>query len=411
MSSVVPRTGRLQTLFAASSPRDGKATAGAEENILALQLATIAEIGTRIASARSIEAILNVVASEARWLLSFGRCTLSLATADTRHYRAFTLDAARHGSYGVEVFSRTVGFVGWVLQHKQALRLSHAEENLAAEPAEQALLVPQARSVLILPLIADGATIGTVNFSAARPNAYPVGTLAIARLLALQIGGAVAQALLLEDLDSSETVILSLAHAIEAKDPTTEGHCQRLAQHAEQLGRALGFSGARLRILRMGATLHDVGKIAIPEAILDKPGALTDAEYAIMQRHPIAGAEICAPLRSARDLIPAIRHHHERWDGTGYPDRLAGEAIPLDARIIAIVDAYDAMTSDRPYRRGLPSDKALAIMRENRGPQWDPALLAIFLDLIAKTGNTPPRAAGASAIPATAFAPALPPSL
>jgi len=411
MSSVVPRTARLQTLFAASSPRDGKGTAGAAEHVLALQLATIAEIGTRIASARTVEAILNVVASEARWLLSFGRCTLALVTTDTRYYRALTLDTAKHGSYSAEIFPRTEGFAGWVLEHRQALRLSHPEENLAAEPSEQALLLPQTRSVLILPLIADGTPIGTVNFSAARPNAYPVGTLAIARLLALQIGGAVAQALLLEDLDSSETVILSLAHAIEAKDPTTEGHCRRLAQHAEQLGRALGFSGARLRILRMGATLHDVGKIAIPEAILDKPGALTAAEYAIMQRHPIAGAEICAPLRSARDLIPAIRHHHERWDGTGYPDHLAGEAIPLDARIIAIVDAYDAMTSDRPYRRGLPVEKALAIMRENRGPQWDPTLLAIFLTLIASTENSPPRAAGASETPATAFAPTLPPSL
>ncbi len=411
MSSVVPRTGRLQTLLAASSPRDSKAMVGAEENVLALQLATIAEIGTRIASARSIEAILNVVASEARWLLSFGRCTLTLVATDRQYYRAFALDAARHGSYGAEIFSRSVGFAGWVLEHSQALRLSHAEENLAAAPSEQAILLPQAHSVLILPLIADGMTIGTVNFSASRPDAYQVGTLAIARLLALQIGGAVAQALLLEDLDSSETVILSLAHAIEAKDPTTEGHCQRLAQHAEQLGRTLGFSGARLRILRMGATLHDVGKIAVPEAILDKPGALTADEYAIMQRHPVAGAAICAPLRSARDLIPAIRHHHERWDGTGYPDRLAGEAIPLDARIVAIVDSYDAMTSDRPYRRGLPVEKALAIMRENRGPQWDPTLLAIFLQQIVNTADSSFVAEPVSDTVATGIAPVLVPSL
>ena len=389
MSNVRARDNRLQTLLAAAPAHETRTTPGTDENVLALQLATIAEIGARIASARTIEAILDVVTAEARWLLSFGRCTFTLATADGRHYRAFTLDSDRRGSYSTTRFHRADGFVGWVIEHSQALRLSHADENLTIDPPEQAMLLPQARSVLILPLIADGATIGTVNFSAVRPNAYQAGTLAIARLLALQIGGAVAQALLLEDLDSSENVILSLAHAIEAKDPTTEGHCQRLAQHAEQLGRVLGFSGARLRILRMGATLHDVGKIAIPEAILDKPGALTAAEYLIMQRHPIAGAEICAPLRSARDLIPAIRHHHERWDGTGYPDRLAGEAIPLDARIIAIVDAYDAMTSDRPYRRGLPPEKALAVMRENRGPQWDPSLLAIFIQLIASTIYSP----------------------
>lgn len=395
MSSVVPRTARLQTLFAASSPRDGKGTAGAAEHVLALQLATIAEIGTRIASARTVEAILNVVASEARWLLSFGRCTLALVTTDTRYYRALTLDTAKHGSYSAEIFPRTEGFTGWVLEHRQALRLSHPEENLAAEPSEQALLLPQTRSVLILPLIADGTPIGTVNFSAARPNAYPVGTLAIARLLALQIGGAVAQALLLEDLDSSETVILSLAHAIEAKDPTTEGHCRRLAQHAEQLGRALGFSGARLRILRMGATLHDVGKIAIPEAILDKPGALTAAEYAIMQRHPIAGAEICAPLRSARDLIPAIRHHHERWDGGGYPCGLRGREIPLMARVMAVADAFSAMTTDRPYRKGLSPTHALALLQEGAGVQWDSECVDAFARALGpRTGGTVTEQAG-----------------
>jgi len=410
MSILATRDSRLQQLFAAAVPVAVKPT-GTEENVLALQLATVAEIGTRIAAARSIEAILKVVNAEARWLLTFGRCTLTLTAADGQHYRAFALDTAGRGGYSAAVFSRAEGFAGWVLEHMQALRLSHLEENLAAEPAEQAILLPQSRSVLILPLIADGAAIGTVNFSAARPNAYQVGTLAIARLLALQIGGAVAQALLLEDLDSSETVILSLAHAIEAKNPTTEGHCQRLAQYAEQLGRVLGFSGARLRILRMGATLHDVGKIAVPETILDKPGALTAEEYEIMQRHPVAGAEICAPHRTARDLIPAIRHHHERWDGNGYPDRLAGEAIPLDARIIAIVDAYDAMVSDRPYRRGLPVEKALAIMRENRGPQWDPSLLAIFLQLITSTVNTSHHTEIAPGIASTGIAPTRPLSL
>jgi putative two-component system response regulator len=132
----------------------------------------------------------------------------------------------------------------------------------------------------------------------------------------------------------------------------------------------------------MAATLHDVGKIAVPEAILSKPGPLTDEEYTILKRHPVVGAEICSPLRAALDILPAVLHHHERWDGRGYPHGLTGEAIPTDARIIAIIDAFDAMTSDRPYRPGLSIATATAIIRENKGPQWDPAILDLFLNMI-----------------------------
>jgi len=144
----------------------------------------------------------------------------------------------------------------------------------------------------------------------------------------------------------------------------------------------LHFNQEQLANLRMAAILHDVGKIAVPEAILNKPGALTVEEYSVMQQHPVVGEGICQPLRSAQAVLPAIRHHHERWDGAGYPDHLAGEQIPLDARIIAIVDAYDAMTSDRPYRSGMPVERALAELQENRGPQWDPALIELFVPLV-----------------------------
>jgi hypothetical protein len=359
-----------------------------------LQLATIAELGAKIAACRTIEEILRVAVAEARWVLTFAGCTLALLTPDGRHYRPFALDAAKRGRYG-PAYPCEEGRVGWTLRHNQALRIDDLDGETALAPAERDLLHAGARSALILPLPAEGMVIGTINFSAARPGAYPPEALGVARLLALQIGGATRNALLLEELDGSENVILSLALAIEAKDPYTRGHCLRLADLAERLGRALDYDAAALRTLRMAATLHDVGKIAVPEAILGKPGRLTDEEYAILQRHPIAGAEICAPLRSARAILPAIRHHHERWDGAGYPDGLAGGAIPRDARIIAIVDAYDAMTSDRPYRRGLPPGRALAILRANAGPQWDPALVALFAAIVegegaAQIDNRPP---------------------
>jgi putative two-component system response regulator len=207
--------------------------------------------------------------------------------------------------------------------------------------------------------------------------------MGIARLLGLQVAGALRTALLLEELDGQETVILSLALAIEAKDPYTEGHCQRLADYAVMLGRDLGMSERDIARLRMAALLHDLGKIAVPESILRKPGPLTVEEYEVVKQHPLVGERICRPLRSARAILPGIRHHHEHWDGTGYPDGLRREEIPLDARIIALVDAFDVMVSDRPYRRGMPVARALAIIEENAGPQWDPSLVERFLRLVA----------------------------
>ena len=386
MSSRTGLTAQLDALVR-STPAN---SSGPESSVPALQLATIAEIGARIASCHTVETVLHIVASEVRWILSFNRCTLTLLTPDGNAFRVFALGGNGRVAEGTTHYPREHGLAGWVIKHNQALLLEELASGPSQEdPADAEILAPGRRSLLILPLFAEGMIIGTVNFSATRPRAYPPETLAVARLLALQIGGALGQALLLQQLDSSETVILSLARAIEAKDPNTEGHCQRLAIQAERMGRALGFDTAHLRTLRMAATLHDIGKIAVPEAILSKPGALTDEEYAILKQHPLVGAEICAPLRAAHEILPAIRHHHERWDGNGYPHRLAGEAIPLDARIIAIVDAFDAMIADRPYRRGLPLQRTLTIMRENRGPQWDPRLLTIFLDLVEREGPLP----------------------
>jgi HD-GYP domain-containing protein (c-di-GMP phosphodiesterase class II) len=156
-----------------------------------------------------------------------------------------------------------------------------------------------------LPLIDQGRVLGSINIGAARPHAYGGESFGIGRLLALQVTSAVRNALLLEDLDGKENVILSLALAIEAKDPYTQGHCQRLAHYAERVGRVLNFSHHQLANLRMAAILHDVGKIAVPEAILNKTGALTPVEYTVMQQHPLVGEGICQPLRSARG---AARH-------------------------------------------------------------------------------------------------------
>ena len=181
-------------------------------------------------------------------------------------------------------------------------------------------------------------------------------------------------------LEQAEDVIFALARTVEAKDAYTEGHLQRLAQYAGAIGERMGFHGEALVALRYGALLHDVGKVGVDEVIIRKGGPLTPAEYRVMQQHTIIGERIVQPLRLAAAVSPIVRHHHERWDGRGYPDGLAGEAIPLGARIVGVADAFDAMTTQRPYNRVLPIDEAIERLRAGAGSYWDPSVVAVFLD-------------------------------
>lgn len=181
-----------------------------------------------------------------------------------------------------------------------------------------------------------------------------------------------------DSLDSAEHVIFSLAAAVEAKDQFTEAHTNRVATSARRIGARLGLPGSDLDALYRGGIIHDIGKIGVPDAILLKPGPLNAQELAAMRRHPIIGENIVAPLRSGEALLPIIRHHHENYDGSGYPDRLAGNAIPKLARIVAVCDAYDAMVNDRPYRPRRSAAEALQILNGGAGKQWDPEIVEIL---------------------------------
>ncbi|HEX9476844.1 MAG TPA: HD domain-containing phosphohydrolase [Candidatus Dormibacteraeota bacterium] len=182
-----------------------------------------------------------------------------------------------------------------------------------------------------------------------------------------------------DTLDSAEEVIFALAAAVEAKDALTERHTRRVGESARHLGARLGLPEAALDALYRGGIVHDIGKIGVSEAILLKAGPLDLVELARMRAHPAIGASIVAPLRSGSSLLPIIRHHHERFDGQGYPDGLRGSGIPLLARIISICDAFDAMVNDRPYRHGLSVDEAIATLRAGAGTQWDPQLVELFV--------------------------------
>ncbi len=193
-----------------------------------------------------------------------------------------------------------------------------------------------------------------------------------------------AEALLLKNLAMEKMtvgMIESLARTLEAKDRYTEGHSQRVADYAVQVGIKLGFSQQDIENLRLASLLHDMGKIGIPERILNKSGSLTETEFEQIKAHPSIAARMLEPLDVFKPLIPWIEFHHERYDGKGYPRGIAGKAIPLEARIISLADSYDAMTSDRPYRKALPIKMALREIAKHGGTQFDPQLTEVFLEV------------------------------
>src|ERR1700687_5464470 len=189
-----------------------------------------------------------------------------------------------------------------------------------------------------------------------------------------------------DELDNAETVLFSLALSIEAKAPYTEGHCERLSKYSVALAERRGLPEDLQVVLRRAGIVHDIGKVAVPDQILLKPGPLTQDEWNVMKQHPVVGERICAPLKTFRNVLPVIRHHHEKLDGSGYPDGLKGEGIPLTARILQIVDIYDALATDRPYRKAIQPEDVFSIMHEEakRG-WWDDSLICELQSMIMKT--------------------------
>ena len=178
----------------------------------------------------------------------------------------------------------------------------------------------------------------------------------------------------------------ALANALEAKDQYTADHAGSIADMAVEVGREFGLDEDALRDLRYAAIFHDIGKIAIPDAILNKPGPLTSAEYEVMKRHTVVGEQILGPVPFLAQVRRIVRHDHERWDGTGYPDGLAGRQIPIGARIVLVVDAYHAMVSDRPYRKGMSEEAARLELRAHAGSQFDPDVVEAFLRVLDRRG-------------------------
>lgn len=186
-----------------------------------------------------------------------------------------------------------------------------------------------------------------------------------------------------DELEHAEDVLCTLGLSVEARDPYTEGHCERLSRHAADLGRYVGLDEDALVALRRGGYLHDLGKIRVPDEILKKGADLNAEEWKVMKQHPVTGEAICKPLKSLRQVLPIIRHHHEHWNGTGYPDGLRGNEIPLLARILQVVDVYDALRTARPYKPARSHEESAQTMAEEaRAGLWDPELVKAFFSML-----------------------------
>jgi putative nucleotidyltransferase with HDIG domain len=255
-------------------------------------------------------------------------------------------------------------------------------------PANRILTDFHPSSFIVCPLTADGKNIGVL--AADRKGKHlSADDEELLSIFANNIAIAFQRARLDEEVNSSYgSSMRALVQAIEEKDPYTRGHSERVAAIVELVARQLEIPDREVEYLRFGSILHDVGKIGISESIVRSPKRLTEAEFRIIKKHPMKGVEILQPISFIRNHMHLIRNHHERWDGRGYPDHLAGEAIPLGAQIVSIADAYDAMTSSRPYRKGLPQEQAAREIRRNMGTQFSPKVADAFI-LVLERGAVP----------------------
>jgi putative two-component system response regulator len=295
------------------------------------------------------------------------------------------LEAARH-----HVIAAQDGAAAFRLLSAHAVDLVLCEAGLpdmdGLEVCRAIKRAPVTRDIPVIMLIAGADELLRQRALEAGADEVAIKPVAAVTLLTL-VRGQLRIAQLQRQLGDLEGIVVTLARAVEDRDHSSAGHSEKVAHWAMQLGTAIGLPDEQLTYLYKAALLHDVGSLSVPVAVLAKEGRLDPAEYGQVKRHPVVGEQIVAPLPRADQLLPAIRHHHERIDGAGYPDGLGGEDIPLFARIISIADAFVAMTSDRPYRRRRSRDEAVSTLRQGAAKQWDAELVERFLPLVADTDS------------------------
>ena len=283
-----------------------------------------------------------------------------------------------------------------VLQENTPLMIEDLSQSPYADSEPGKITGVTLRNSLVLPLAARDRLVGVIQVAnkcmTSLGSRYSPEDLDLLKILSSQVAFVIQNADLFQNLQQAYIDTLgALTTAIDAKDSYTHGHSKRVTEFSVLLGQEIGLEKADLENLKIAAVLHDIGKIGIPETILNKPGRLTDEEFEVIKSHPELGTRILAPVEFLAPIIPTIRHHHERLDGRGYPLGLAGDKIPRSSRIIAIADTYDAMTSDRPYRKAMDLEVACAEIIRCKGTQFDPDLADAFVRMLRRMPPSPKR--------------------
>lgn len=356
------------------------------------ELETLSLIQNRILTSNDERALLVEVTERIAQLTGAKLCTIVISRPGEGE--------GPYVSYGLplELFHRLFpngapygeGVAGWAIMHGRVASSPDVLSDARYERLRELALAVGFRSTAAAPFDFEKGLRGALLIAYEEPREFSLEELARLERLARQVELAVRSARQRESLARfAFDTALALTEAIESRDPYTGGHCHRLAKLAGQIARHLSLPEREVETVRLGAALHDVGKIVVPDSILRKPDKLTPEEYAIVRQHCYSGGQICKRVPFLMEVYPIVYHHHERWDGNGYPDGLRGEQIPLPARIVAVADAYDSMTSDRPYRQAMSHDRALDILREGAGRQWDPKLVRVFMETVNLSSGKP----------------------
>ena len=351
-------------------------------------LSRLVSLSRAIAAEHVPQRMLRVASRELTMLLDAQACLVSQVEGGLLREVADYTSSGRQVARGLSYYLSDYPATAAVLESRAPSSI--AADDPGADPAEVFVLREmEMQAVLLVPIVADGRVWGLVEVYDSRPRGFPAAERHLAELAVAQIGGLLAA---FEHEERAQRLyretLASLSNALEAKDAVTSQHTEEVVRLAVAVATELELELESVRNVELGAVLHDIGKVRVPEAILNKPGPLDDEEWTVMRTHPEVGERILEPIQSLRAILPIVRHHHERWDGAGYPDRLTGRAIPLGARVVAVCDAYRAMTEDRPYRAALDEAEARRELEACAGAQFDPDCVAALLRALARRGGT-----------------------
>lgn len=278
------------------------------------------------------------------------------------------------------------GIAGWVAKHKKAVIINNVQEDQRFFREADEISGFKTKTMLCIPVLIKDRLLGILQAINKKEDFFNEYDLEILTVIGSQVAVAIENSRLYNELkETFYSVVFALADTIEKRDPYTGGHTRRVMNYSIATGIEMGLNSEEIEKLKLAAILHDIGKIGIRDFILLKEGMLTDEEFSMMKNHTIYGAEILSQIKQLKEIVNGVKYHHEKFDGTGYPEGLRGEEIPIIARIIAVADAFDAMTTDRPYRKGLSSELAIRELKNSAGSQFDPMVIEAFIKAYNKT--------------------------